>query len=77
MSYVALVDVNLPGKIDGIEVSKQICSDIPVIFCSSYDLPEQRLRADKIDHNGYFVGFFLILMVFIQQYRIYLIAEWL
>ena len=52
---LVLMDVNLPGEIDGIEASEQIRArlDIPVVFLSAYDEKDVLHRAKKTEPYGY------------------------
>lgn len=52
---LVLMDVNLPGEIDGIEASEQIRArlDIPVVFLSAYDEKDVLHRAKKTESYGY------------------------
>lgn len=54
---VVVMDINLAGKMSGIEAAKQIRSglDIPVIFITGYSDPKTREAAKVVGPAGYFI----------------------
>jgi DNA-binding NarL/FixJ family response regulator len=54
---VILMDINLNGKIDGIETARQVLKqhNVPVIFFSSYSDENTISRANEISPYGYMV----------------------
>jgi len=52
---VILMDINLYGKMDGIDAAKEIISlkDIPIIFCTGYGKKEFVERAQKLNPLAY------------------------
>ena len=52
-----LMDVGLSGKIDGIETARRVrtCSDVPIIFLSSYCDDQRMARAQEISPDSYLV----------------------
>jgi CheY-like chemotaxis protein len=54
---VVLMDIKLPGKIDGIEAAQKIRSRfrIPIVFITGYEDPEIEERANAVEHIGYFL----------------------
>lgn len=54
---IMLIDINLDGGINGIEVAKQISSRfrIHVIFITGYSDPEMKKQAELISPAGYFI----------------------
>jgi DNA-binding NarL/FixJ family response regulator len=54
---VILMDINLNGKIDGIETARRVLQrhNVPVIFLSSYSDENTISRANEISPYGYMV----------------------
>ena len=54
---IVLMDINLDGKLNGIEAARQIMSrfGIPVIFTTSYSDDKTMERAEAAEPAGYFV----------------------
>lgn len=54
---IVLMDINLDGKLNGIEAARQIMSrfGIPVIFTTSYSDDKTMERAEAVEPAGYFV----------------------
>ena len=54
---IVLMDINLAGKIDGIEAARRIGeeSSIPIIFITGYSDPEHHDRARELNPAGYLV----------------------
>jgi CheY-like chemotaxis protein len=57
---VVIMDINLKGKMDGIEAAKRIRErfGIPVIYLTAYDDEETRQRASATDPVAYLVKIF-------------------
>ncbi len=52
---IVLMDIMLPGKMDGIQAAQEIreCCDVPVIFLTAYDNDEYFLRAKVAESYAY------------------------
>ena len=54
---IVLMDIGLPGKIDGIEAASAIKSgsDIPIIFITGYEDKAIKEKAEKLKPLGYLI----------------------
>jgi two-component system, response regulator PdtaR len=54
---VVIMDISLPGRIDGIEGARRILEKLHprIIFITGYDDEALRTRAEKLNPAGYFV----------------------
>ncbi len=52
-----LMDINMPGKIDGIEAASRIKSvyDVPLIFVTGYDDQQIKTRAQGVNPIAYLI----------------------
>ena len=53
---IILMDINIQGERDGIEIAKEIKSrfNTPVVFQSGYFNPAIKKRVNTINHSGFF-----------------------
>ncbi len=53
---VILMDINIQGERDGIEIAKEVNArfNIPIVFLSGYADSETERRANMVNHSGFF-----------------------
>lgn len=52
---IILMDINIQGKRDGVEIAKEIKSrfNTPIVFLSGYFDPETKKRINTVNHSGF------------------------